>query len=259
MRTRSGGYICVLLMAVVFGNAIAQDKQCAVVLMHGKWGNTQYISFFGNRLEPYCEYKAIEMPWSKRRNYDEPYPVALAEIKAQVVKFREQGFKRVFVSGHSFGANASLAYVAEIGDADGVILLAPGHVPGFMYKNGIGRDAVDKARELVASGKGDETLWMDDLNQGRRASISMKASVLLSYFDPDGLGNMAKSASSFKKPVPVLYVIGTSDPLYKNGADFVFNKIPSHPSSKYVVVQADHSGTPEAAVDQVLDWIKSLP
>lgn len=29
------------------GAVHAQDKKCAVVLMHGKWGNTQYISFFG--------------------------------------------------------------------------------------------------------------------------------------------------------------------------------------------------------------------
>lgn len=241
------------------GPAVAQDqKLCALVLMHGKWHNPNDFGFFGGRLEPTCVYKSIEMPWSKRRNYDEPYPVALADIKAQVDAFYKEGYKRVILVGHSFGANAALAYMAEIGEADGVISLAAGHSPAHMYKNGIGSNSVDKARELVASGKGNETLSMDDLNQGRRQSISMSAKVLLSYFDPQGLGDMPGTISRFKKPVPLLWVVGTKDPLYPLGSGYAFDKAPKHPASKYVVVQADHVNTPDAAVGDVLTWIKSL-
>lgn len=250
---------CTAFLGLVAGQAIAQEKSCAVVVMHGKWGNTQSISFFGRRLEPTCDYKSIELPWSKRRNYDEPYATALAEIKAQVSAFRGQGYKRVLLAGHSFGANAALAYMSEIGDADGVIALAPGHVPAFMYERNIGKDAVDRARELVASGKGDETLTMEDLNQGQRQSIRMRAKVLLSYFDPQGPGYMPGTAARFKKPVPLLWVVGTKDPLYPFGADYAFNKAPTHPASKYLVLEADHGGTPDAAATEVLKWIKSLP
>lgn len=246
-----------LLLTV--GCAVAQDKQCAVVLLHGKWGNTQGIGFFGYKLEPTCDFKSIEMPWSKRRNYDAPYPVALAEIKAQVDRFRQQGYKRVLLAGHSFGANAALSYMAEIGDADGVIALAPGHSPARMYQQGIGKEAVDQARELVSAGKGGESLSMDDLNQGKRQSINMRADVLLSYFDPAGLGHMPLAASRFKKAVPVIWVIGTRDPLFPLGAGFAFNKAPAHPASKYLVVEADHGNTPEVAADEVLAWIKGLP
>lgn len=252
-----------LLLATIglnLGPAVAQEqKACALVLMHGKWHNPHDFGFFGGKIEPTCDYKSIEMPWSKRRNYDEPYPVALAEIKAQVETFHKDGYKRVILVGHSFGANAALAYMAEIGDADGVISLAAGHSPAYMYKKGIGAESVDKARSLVASGKGDETLSMDDLNQGRRQSISMSAKVLLSYFDPEGLGNMPGTIARFKKPIPLLWVVGNKDPLFPFGSGYAFDKAPKHPASKYVVVQADHISTPDAAVGDVLAWIKSLP
>lgn len=251
-----------LVMAVTglnFGSAVAQEqKACALVLMHGKWHNPRDFGFFGRKLEPTCDYKSIEMPWSKLRSYDQPYPVALAEIKAQVDAFRKEGYKRVILVGHSFGANASFAYMAEIGDVDGVVSLAAGHAPAFMYQKGIGSKSVDKARELVASNKGDEILSMDDFNQGRQQSISMSAKILLSYFDPSGLGYMPGTIARFKKPVPFLWVIGTQDPLYPLGSSLA-DLAPKHPASKYVVVQADHINTPDAAVADVLAWIKGLP
>lgn len=250
-------YFAFLCLAV--GQAIAQEKNCSVVVVHGKWGNAQYMSFFGSRLEPACDYKSIELPWSKRRNYDEPYPTALAEIKAQVGAFRDQGYKRVLIAGHSFGANAALAYMAEVGDVDGVIALAPGHSPAFMYQKNIGRDAVDRARELVGAGKGDQTLTMEDLNQGQRQSIRMRADVLFSYFDPQGLGHMPGTAARFKKAVPLFWAVGTRDPLYPLGADYAFNKAPSHSASRYLVLETDHGNTPDVAAGDVLAWIKGLP
>ncbi len=240
------------------GAVHAQDKKCAVVLMHGKWGNTQYISFFGRKLEPTCTVKTLEMPWSQRRAYDADYPAALQEIAAQVQAFRTQGYQRVLLVGHSFGANAAMAYMAEVGDADGVIALAPGHSPLNMYGRNIGREAVDKARELVAAGKAGESLSMDDLNQGQRRSIRMPAGVLLSYFDPQGVGEMSATAPRFKKPVPFMWVIGTADPLFRGGEAYAWNKAPAHPQSQYLVVTADHAGTPDVAVAQVLEWIQKL-
>ena len=68
----------------------------------------------------------------------------------------------------------------------------------------------------------------------------MKATVLLSYFDPDGLSNMPGTAGRFKKPVPLLLVVGDKDPLFPLGSDYAFDKAPQHPASRYVVVQADH-------------------
>ncbi len=239
--------------------AWAQPKPCAMVLMHGKWGHPNSLLAFGRQMEAACDTQSIEMPWSRRRSYDQPYPVAIAEIAARVKALRDKGYTRVLLAGHSFGANAALAYTATQGDADGLIALAPGHSPDNMYRRGVGKAAVDQARQMVAEGKGAEMLDMDDLNQGKSRTVRMRADVLLSYFDPEGLGHMPLTAAGFKKPVPFLWVIGTADSLYAAGAAFAFNKAPAHPASKYLVVEADHAGTPEVAAAQVLEWVKALP
>lgn len=248
-----------LWLCLAFWPALAQDRPCAVLVMHGKWANPQYISFFGRKLEPYCTFKSLDMPWSQRRYYDQPYGVALQEMAAQVQAFRAAGYQRVLLAGHSFGANAALAYMAQVGDADGVIALAPGHAPQYMYERGLGREAVDTARAWVAAGRGEDKLSMLDLNQGQKRQISMTAQVLLSYFDPQGLGHMPGTAAAFKKPVPLLWVVGTADPLYRAGSAYAFDKAPAHPASRYLVVQADHLSTPDVAAAQVLQWIQTLP
>jgi pimeloyl-ACP methyl ester carboxylesterase len=249
----------VLMAALVMGNAWADNKTCAMILMHGKWGQPINLAVFARHMEAVCDTQLIEMPWSRRRNYDQPYQVAMAEIAAQVKSLRDKGYSRVLLAGHSFGANAGLAYMASVGDVDGVIALAPGHAPELMYRRGIGKVAVDQARTWVAEGKGSEMLDMDDFNQGQRRLMRMRADVLLSYFDPEGLGHMPLSASRFKRSVPLLWVIGMADPLYAQGSAFAYDRAPPHPASKYLVVQADHMGTPDVAAGQVLEWVKGLP
>ncbi len=76
---RRHALLCMAALAAALGGTVqhanAQDvaaKPCAVILMHGKWGSPQFIGHFGRRLEPYCAVNAIEMPWSRRRNYDIP-------------------------------------------------------------------------------------------------------------------------------------------------------------------------------------------
>ncbi len=127
-----------------------------------------------------------------------------------------------------------------------------------MYQKGIGSASVDKARSLVESGKGEETLSMTDFNQGKRRDITMSANVLLSYFDPQGLGHMQATISRFKKAVPILWVVGTQDPLYPFGTLWIDLAL-KHPANKYIVVQADHVSTPDVSGAEVLAWIKSLP
>ena len=87
----------------------------------------------------------------------------------------------------------------------------------------------------------------------------MRADVLLSYFEPERLGNMALTSAAFIKPIPVLWVVGTRDPLYPYGSSYGFDKTPHHAASKYLVVEADHASTPDVSVDQVKEWLKALP
>lgn len=238
--------------------ALAQD--CAVVLMHGKWGGPKspYLKGIAEKMGAVCQVELREMPWSRNRAYDETYEAALEKLAASVAQYRQKGVRRVFLGGQSFGANAAMAYQAQIGNADGVIALAPGHSPSYMYETGLTRSAISLAQELIAQGRPESVVQFTDLNQGEKKTFSIRADVFNSYFRPDGLGNMALSAARFKNPTPFLWVIGTLDPLYPSGAAYAFDKVPAHPASKYLVVSANHATTPEVAADQVVAWLSAL-
>lgn len=237
----------------------ATEKECALVLMHGKWGSTQYMAAWGRKLEPVCTVKTLEMPWSQSRYYDAPYPVALDEVARQVQAFRAEGYRRVLVGGQSFGANASLAYMASKGDADGVLALSPGHSPRAMFMQGMNTSELKQAREWTESGQGQQTVSVVDLNQGQRRSIRMSAEVFWSYFNPQGLGDMTTSARAFQKAVPLMMVVGQLDSIVSYAETGIFKQAPSHPYSRYLLVQGDHGSAPEVATAQVVDWLRQLP
>ena len=233
----------------------AQD--CIVIVMHGKWGGPKspYLKVLSDKIQRVCDVELREMPWSRNRNYDETYDVALVKLSDTVRGYREKGYKTIFLGGQSFGANASIAYQSVFGNIDGVIALAPGHSPYEMYQMGMNRSLLETANKQITEGKPEALIEFTDLNQGERKTFSIRSDVLYSYFRPDGLGNMRLTASRFKKSVPFMWVIGTKDPLYRDGPGYAYEKAHPNPLSKYVVVEANHATTPEVASDQVLEWI----
>ena len=60
------------------------------------------------------------------------------------------------------------------------------------------------------------------------------------------------------RQVPVLWVIGTQDPLYPAGEAYADAKLPAHAKSRYLVVDAGHGNTPEVAATGVIEWLKGL-
>ena len=242
--------------------ARAQDvasKPCAVILMHGKWGMPQspYLKPVVQKLEPACPVKLLEMPWSRMRLYDKPYADALAQIRQAVAEFRQAGVQWVAVGGQSFGANASLAYMAQVGDVDAVLPLAPGHVPENFYQITEVRRGIDTAHQAVQAGQGDTLVEMTDINQGQRRPVQPTANALWSYFNPQGWGNMRLSTAAFRKPVPVFWAIGTADSLYPEGSAAIYKNMSVHPDSRYEVVRANHATTPEVASDALIAWVKA--
>ena len=234
-----------LLLGLGIASAPSQAAQdCVVILMHGKWGGPKspYLKVLADKIEPTCKVELRDMPWSRFRNYDQTYENALRDMEQAVKGYRDGGYKKVFIAGQSFGANAAMAYQAYIGDADGIIALSPGHAPQYMYTSGI-------------PGK---TINMTDFNQGQRKDFQIRADVLMSYFEPDGLGNMARTAAEFKRPAPFLWVIGTHDILYREGKGYAFDKVPKLPSNKYLVINANHATAPEVASDEVVAWVKEV-
>lgn len=238
----------------------AQSAETAVVAIHGKWGSPP--GPLANYLERES-YRVISpaMPWSRAKDYASDYPSAIAEIQQEVKKLRDAGHKKVVLAGHSFGANAAIAYATQHQDVDGIILYAPGHTPELFYRGrfiDLSAD-VDRARQLVDSGRGDEKITFQDPNSGgRKRSLSAPAKNYLSFFDPEGVANMPKSAGLIPVAIPVMCVMSREDNITKWGPNYIFTKFQKHPKSVYFETSAGHLDTLEAMKKETLAFLSSL-
>lgn len=117
--------------------------------------------------------------------------------------------------------------------------------------------------------QGHQRIVLAGQGMGANAAIAYAGSVgdvdAVVAFGPDatpaaaGWGELPALAPRVRQHIPLLWVVGQADPAHKLGEDHAFAKAPPHPSSRYVVVKANHEGTPEAALKVVLDWIKDAP
>lgn len=253
-----------ILLGIVwlFPLAVASaEADVGIVFIHAKWAQaygTNLSILMSEAKSRGYKVTAPTMPWSSARMYDADYPQALAELEAAVQELRGQGAKRVVLAGHSFGANAVLAYAGAGKDIDGILAIAPGHAPDRdTFRRELGH-YVEKARQMIAAGEGESKAFFMDLNQGKTISVQTTAAIYFSFFDPEGLGAMPKSASRIPRPVPFLWVIGQSDILYPAGEDYAFTKAPKHEASRYLVVTGGHRDTPTIAMSQILEWLVSL-
>jgi dienelactone hydrolase len=251
-----------MLLLAAPTSAVAQSNSLnglGVVLMHGKGGAPGgLIGSTAAALQAEgAKVVMPQMPWARARMYDAGYEQAMVEIDNAVAQLKAQGATRIAVGGQSFGANAAIGYAARRGGLVAVIALAPGHVPELPVFAKHVAPGVAKARQLVAEGKGDQRASFPDLNQGKTFDVPATAKTYLSYFDPDGPAPMRKNGAAMKS-VPFLWVIGREDPLFSMGADYVFNRAPKHPKSKYLEINARHDNTPDVSKADVVAWLKSL-
>lgn len=240
--------------------AAEQGGVIGIVLLHGKYGapekhNSGLVSALTGA--GYLV-STPEMPWSKRRNYNADFLQGLAEVDRAVKDLRAKGATEVVVAGHSLGGNAALAYAARYPGLAGVICLAAAHTPDQGKQREVSAESVAKARELVAAGQGESSSRFTDLNMGKAYDMVATASLYLSYYDPEGPAVMPRSAAMLNPALPILWVAGARDPLSRPGAAYAFDRAPAHRLSRYVVVDADHLGTPDAAAPIVLEWLKGL-
>jgi hypothetical protein len=155
------------------------------------------------------------------------------------------------------GANAALGYASSREGAGGIIALAPAHNPELeRFRKRVGPD-VNRARALVAAGKLKEKNRFADVNQGQTFEVRATADVCLSWFDPDGPAVIPKSAAGFRAPTPLLLIVGSSDRAAL-GQDYIFDKAPRHAKSRFVIVTADHTEVPSAAIEEVVTWGGSM-
>jgi pimeloyl-ACP methyl ester carboxylesterase len=250
----------VLALVLFVASAAASAAEFGAIVMHGKWGSPdQNVDAIASALTK-SGYLVVspEMPWSRRRNYDKSAEEADAEIDAQVEKLRAGGAKRIVLVGHSMGAAYALHYAGRT-QVDAVVAIAPGHRPESPRIAQALANDVSRARDLVAAGKGAETLSFSDFNSGaRRSRLTASASSFVSYFDPAGPMNMARNAGSMK-PTPVLWLVPTREesPL-REGNIALFKRLPANPANQLAEPASDHLNAPQASVALAIEWLRGL-
>lgn len=243
--------------------AQVEVKNAGIVLLHGKWGAPHgNIKSLADALKANgYEVATPFMPWSTKRGYDSPYPVAINELDDLVLKLRAQGLQRVYVMGTSFGANGAVAFAAYGKQTiDGVVAIAPGHTVELPSTSQLYKKSLTTATNMVKAGQGDALETFTDFNTGKKRDIAMKASVFVSYFDPNGWASMPLSAQKVSRTIPLLVLIGGPHDLTAPlGKAHFFSSWPHHPKSAYAMLEgAEHFTAPEFAIAPVLKWLSEL-
>lgn len=236
-------------------------SNCLAILIHGKWShpNTPLLRILEKELrEKNYIIEKPNMPWSRTRRYDQTYEGALEDLKVLIQKYRHGGTKKVFLIGHSLGANAAIAYQAHVGDADAIVAITPGHVPYLMCRRNKHHEyAVKKAEDNIKRNKNKTLIDFVDLNCGINKKFTAPADIFFSYFDPIGLGHMPATIKKIKKATPLLYIEGSADHIHV-GPSHVFSEAPYHPLSTYMLTNGNHMTTAEISTRQIISWLNFL-
>jgi len=241
--------------------ASSNPGKIGVVLLHGKYSTNKPDSPIGRLGRALDEAgfttTAPEMPWSYDRHFDATIETAFAEIDRAVAALKAEGVTKVVIAGHSLGANIGLAYATERPGLAGVIAIAPGHTPESPdWPRSFAGD-VAKARAMVAAGKGDAVAAFGDHIRGGRKPFRLRAKIYLSYFDPDGLAAMSKTAARLPPGTPILWIVETNR-LKLISARTTFERIPGAGRKQFIAVDASHNDAPARSAKQIIAWLKAL-
>ena len=92
-------YPLITILSLFFSNALwAQEKEIAIISMHGKWGAppgplAHFLQDAGFTVE------SPTMPWSRLRLYDVAYQDGLLEINTRVKQLKSRGYKKIVLLG----------------------------------------------------------------------------------------------------------------------------------------------------------------
>ena len=249
------------LLGLLFSPASAfsaEPSEVAVVVMHGKGGSPgRFVNELATTLKDAgFQVANLEMPWSGRRDYDVDMKSADDEITRALDAMRAKGARKVFVAGHSQGGLFAVRY-AEMHKVDGVIPIAPGgQVNARTFVNALG-EHVNKAKAMIAEGKGDEKAAFGDYEGSRGTNtIHTTAAIYQDWFDPE-TGLTSHAYRRVQAGTPVLYVAPTRDyPGLKRIKRTLFEGLPPHPLTRMSEPDSKHLDAPTAAAGDIVAWIK---
>jgi pimeloyl-ACP methyl ester carboxylesterase len=241
--------------------AQAPSSAIGVVIMHGKGGSpARHVSSLASSLEQIGHLVAnLEMPWSANREYNAGVDIAEKEVDAALDSLRAKGASKVFIAGHSQGGLFAIHYGGKH-PVDGVIVIAPGgNVANPIYRKELGQ-SVEKARKLVAEGKGNEETRFSDYEGSKGTyTVTVTPAAYLSWFDPEGAMNQMKASRAMKPQVPVLFIAPKNDyPGLLRIKHMMFDALPRNPLSRMYEPDSGHLDAPFASRDEIVRWIAEV-
>lgn len=236
--------------------SVLAAEKLGVVLIHGKEGMPGQMQGLVTALNA-AGYLAErpEMCWSRRRIYDRAYLDCFADIDFTVKKLKAEGATSIVIAGMSLGGNAAVGYGARHEGLKGIIALAPAPAIEFISKLPAIAKSLAEAQSMIATGRGNDKATFADINTGRPFEVETTAKIYVSFFAPDSPGVLPDNAAKLK--APLLIVSGQLDPTQRS-VPYAFARAPSNGLNWHVTVASDHRGTPAAARDVVLAWLKIL-
>lgn len=253
--------ICALFLGRPATSHAADVKDIGVVMLHGMQGtpDSKFVKPFIEALTSAgVATEAPEMSWSRARNFDKTVEDSLSEIDAAVNNLKARGAKRIVIAGHSLGGAAALSYGARRTGLSGLILLAPAPYTSHSgYQQYVGKE-VTKAKGMIDAGKGGATAEFSFRNF-RPVTLDVTAKIYYSWNAPDGPASLVLNARKLKPGILVLHVVGDGEKvdIFKDKS-FMFDRLPPHPKSKFVIISSDHMGTPADGASVAVEWLRSL-
>ena len=250
------------LILCVFGlllplQAMSEPTKIGMVLMHGKGGSpSRYVSELASALEGKGYLVAnLEMPWSQSREYDVEVSAAEAQVEEALSSLRARGAQKLFVAGHSQGGAFALHFAGGH-QVNGIICIAPGgNVDSQSFREKLGA-SVERARQLVAEGKGNEKARFEDF-EGKKGlfPVITTPTTYLTWFDPEGAMNTQRAARAANPGTPVLWIVAERDyPELKKDNIPLFKTLPRTPHTRLFEPASDHLGAPSASIDEIARW-----
>lgn len=253
--------VVVVAGAAMARAALAEPPLMGVVIMHGKGGApTRFVAGLASALADKGYLVAnLEMPWSGRRDYDVSVSRAEEEVESALAALRSKGAQKVFVAGHSQGGVFAVYFAGKY-SVDGVIAIAPGGDTGSpIVREKLG-ESVARARQAVVDGKGEVKLRLLDY-EGSRGTFPVVTTpaVYLTWFDPEGAMNLARTALALNSQTPILWLVAKNDyPGLRRANIPLYGRIPANPLNAFYEPDSSHLEAPSASLDEIVRWTNEV-
>jgi hypothetical protein len=254
--------LAALLLSCASASALAQSAsrpQVGVVVMHGSGSSSAGMSYLAERLrQPGWAVANIDMPWSTTGQFGEPVEAAEKKVLGELERLRSRGATKLVLVGYSKGGLFA-AHMAGKVKVDALVAIAPN---GGSDQKKLG-DQLDKARALVAQGKGQErTLLKDGDVVGADIRYDLPGAVpsaYLTWFDPQGAMNFERIWRDLRPGTPTLLIVPTKDlaNLVKIKRP-LFDGLPPHPANRLYEPDTDHLGAVSSSEAEIVRWLSQV-